>query len=300
MAGGALADFFSVRTFRIDLSWSSPNGILDLPAVTLSGFDFLFAIAFILGLLSLNLLTAFREEGEVDRETALNELMAGLSSVTRPVSSVPAVGAVSAASYGYVKRIPGADVALGVTAYQLASSARTAVASIRRGRDVTEEVQSRVRDSLTEAAERMDDVGDHGLELARQVTRGAVHAGNELEERTESVARAAAVGVIRTLGRLPVLPRDAVQGAAYGTIQGAMESGNAPAEFVSGLLEAAREAAPELGITESEADQAAALGILNAGAAESEETLAAVRRALPEDLMNADERGRPEGEEPTA
>ena len=290
VAGGALADFFSVRTFRIDLSWSSPNGILDLPAVTLSGFDFLFAIAFILGLLSLNLLTAFREEGEVDRETALNDLMAGMSAVTRPVSSVPAVGAVSAASYGYVKRIPGADVALGVTAYQLAASARTAVASIRRGRDVTEEVQSRVRDSLAEAAERMDDVGDHGLELARQVTRGAVHAGNELEERTESVARAAAVGVIRALGRLPVLPRDAVQGAAYGTIQGAMESGNAPAEFVSGLLEAAREAAPEMGMTEDEATLAATGGIISASAAAGQEALDAVLEVLPDELRDSYER----------
>ena len=290
VAGGALADFFSVRTFRIDLSWSSPNGIFDLPAVTLSGFDFLFAIAFILGLLSLNLLTAFREEGEVDRETALNELMAGMSSVTRPVSSVPAVGAVSAASYGYVKRIPGADVALGVTAYQLAASAQTAVASIRRGRNVTEEVQSRVRDSLTEAAERMDDVGDHGLELARQVTRGAVHAGNEIEERTESVARAAAIGVIRALGRLPVLPRDAVRGAAYGTVEGALESGSAPAEMISVIFEAARETATDLGMTEDEATLAATGGIISASAAAGQEALDAVLEVLPDELRDSYER----------
>ncbi len=53
VVGGALADFFSVRAFRIDLSWSSPSGTLELPALTLTGFDFLFPIAFILGLLSL-------------------------------------------------------------------------------------------------------------------------------------------------------------------------------------------------------------------------------------------------------
>ena len=107
VVGGALADFFSVRVFRIDFSWSSPNGLFELPAVTLTGFDFLFAIAFILGLFSLNLLAALREEGEIGRESALNELMAGSAPMVRAMSSVPGVGAVSAASYGYLRRVPG-------------------------------------------------------------------------------------------------------------------------------------------------------------------------------------------------
>ena len=165
VVGEALADFFSVRTFRIDLSWASPSGIFELPAVTLTGFDFLFAIAFVLGLISLNMLTEFQEEGEVDRETALNELMAGMSSVVRPVSSVPGLGAVSAASYGYLSRIPGADVALGVTAYQMASSTQAAVASIRRGRSMAEEVQSRVREAIEETVEQ----GNRLLFLSTQI-----------------------------------------------------------------------------------------------------------------------------------
>ena len=156
VVGGALADFFSVRVFRIDLSWSSPNGLFELPAVTLAGFDFLFAIAFILGFLSLNLLSAIREEGEVGRDKALSELMAGVAPAMRPVSSVPAVGAVSAATYGYIKRVPGADVALGVMAYQLASSTQVAAASAARGRGVAQEVQDRVGDVLEETVDRME------------------------------------------------------------------------------------------------------------------------------------------------
>ncbi len=284
VVGGALADFFSVRTFAIDLSWVSPSGVFELPAVTLTGFDFLFAIAFILGLISLNMLTGLTEEGEVDRETALNELMAGMTSVMRPVSSVPAVGAFSAASYGYIRRIPGADVALGVMAYQMASSTQAAVASIRRGRSMTEEVQSRVREAIEETVERMDDVGDHGLELARHATRGAVHAGNELEERTESVARSAAIGVIRTMGRLPVRPRDVMHGAAYGTMQGALESGNIPEEFVSAIYEAARETATELGMTENEATLAATGGIISASVAAGQYALDAVLEVLPDEM----------------
>ena len=287
LVGGALADFFSVRVFRIDFSWSSPNGLFELPAVTLTGFDFLFAIAFILGLLSLDLLAALREEGEIGRETALNELMAGSAPMVRAMSSVPGVGAVSAASYGYLRRVPGADVALGVTAYQLASYTQAAVASAGRGRNLAREVQTRVGNVLEETVERMEDVGEHGLELARHATRGAVHAGNEAGEQAERVARAAAVGTLRALGRLPVSLRDAVHGAGYGTVQGALEAGQDPAQMAVAAMEAAREIAPELGITEEEAAAAAAMGVLDAAAVAGDETLAAVRAALPDELAEA-------------
>ena len=280
--GGALADFFSVRAFRIDLSWSSPNGVFELPALTLTGHDFLFAIAFILGLLTLNLLAALREEGELSRETALNELMALAVPVMRPVSSVPGFGTVSAASYGYIKRVPGADVALGVMAYQLASSAQAAVASADRGRGLAQEVQSRVGHVLEETVDRMEDVGDHGLELARHTTRGAMHAGSELGEQAERVARAAAVGTLRTLARLPVSLGEALSGAGYGAVQGALEAGHEPSEVAAAVLDAAREVAPELGLTEDEAAAAVAEGAMDAASSAGGEALAAVRAALPE------------------
>ena len=63
IAGGLLADYFSVRALTIDFGWISPGGVLELQAISLSGFDFLFVIAFLVGLLSLNLLVALREEG---------------------------------------------------------------------------------------------------------------------------------------------------------------------------------------------------------------------------------------------
>ena len=289
LVGGALADFFSVRVFRIDFSWSSPNGLFELPAVTLTGFDFLFAIAFILGLLSLNLLAALREEGEIGRESALNELMAGSAPMVRAMSSVPGVGAVSAASYGYLRRVPGADVALGVTAYQLASYTQAAVASAGRGRNLAREVQTRVGNVLEETVDRVEDVGEHGLELARHATRGAAHAGAEAGEQAERVARAAAVGTLRALGGLPVSLWEAVRGAGYGTVQGALEAGHDPAQMAVAAMEAAREIAPELGITEEEAAAAAAMGVLDAAAVAGDETLAAVRAALPDELAEAGE-----------
>ncbi len=113
IVGGVLADFFSVRHFRIDLTWATPGNVIELPAVTLTGHDFLFVLSFVIGLLSLNLLAGLQEEGAVGRDVAMRELTAGMGPALRAASTVPGVTAVSAASYGYLRRVPGADVALG-------------------------------------------------------------------------------------------------------------------------------------------------------------------------------------------
>ena len=199
VAGGLMADFFAVRTLGVDLSWISPNGVLELPALSLTGFDFLFAIAFVLGLLSLNLLVALREEGELPRETALGELAGRGGPAARAVSSVPGLGAVSAFSYGYLKRVPGADVALGVTAYQVAASAQAAASSASRGRELVRDVASAVGGVVGEAIDEVEDAAGRGLELARHATRGAAHVGEDLTGQVGRVARGAVLGTLRTL-----------------------------------------------------------------------------------------------------
>ena len=135
MVGGLAVDYFSSRSFAIQFSWSSPGEVFNLPVLSLSSSDFLFAIAFPVGSLSLNMLVALREEGEVRRDIALAGLTVSVAPMARAVSSVPGLNAVSAFSYGYLKRIPGAHVAMGVSTHQLASSTRPpwprrAVASI--------------------------------------------------------------------------------------------------------------------------------------------------------------------------
>ena len=174
---------------------------LELPALSLTGFDFLFVIAFLVGLFSLNLLVALREEGEVPRDTALGELAARAAPAARAVSSVPGLGAVSAFSYGYLKRVPGADVALGVTAYQIAASTQAAVSSAARGGVMVRDVAGVVGGVLEEVIDEMEDVAGQGLELARHATRGAVQVGDELADQVGGVARGAVLGTLHTLGR---------------------------------------------------------------------------------------------------
>ena len=288
IVGGLLADFFSVRTFRLDLSWASPNGVVELPALTLSGFDFLFAFTFVLGLLSLNLLAALREQGAMPRDVALSQLTGGMDPIMRVVSSVPGVNAVSAVSYGYLKRLPGADVALGVMAYQLASSTQATVASVDRGRVLATDVERRVANALEETIGETEDVAGHGLELARHATRGAIHIGDDLAEQMGRVARGAVLGTLRTLGGNRFSPLDSLRGAGYRAVQGAVESGQDSATAAAAAIGAAREAAQELGVSSHEAAAAMAEGVVTAAEAAGEETLRAVRDSLPVELAQAE------------
>ena len=288
--GGLVADYFSVRSLDLSVTWSAPGGITDLPAVSLSGFEFLFGMAFVLGLLSLNLLAPLREEGEVSRDTALAELMAGMAPAARAVSSIPGLNMVSSLSYGYLRHIPGADVAIGVTAYQLAASTQAAVVSAGRGRAGATEIAHRVGNVLGYTARRMTDAAENGLELARHATRGAVHAAGDVTEELGSVTQGAMLGTLRTLHQLQVAPAEALRGAAHGVIQGAVEAQRDLAGAVEAALAAARAAASEMGITDEEAATAAAAGIREAAQALEAEDFEAVIAALPESVSRgADE-----------
>ena len=284
IAGGLMADYFSDRSLGLDLTWTSPSGVLGLPALSLTGFDFLFVIAFLVGLFSLNLLIALREEGEVPREAALGELSARAAPAARAVSSVPGLGAVSAFSYGYLKRVPGADVALGVTAYQIAASTQAAVSSAARGGVMVRDVAGVVGGVLEEVIDEMEDVAGQGLELARHATRGAVQVGDELADQVGGVARGAVLGTLRALADQPVAPLDALRGAGYGAVQGAVEAGADAAEAVAHALAAAREIAGELGVTGDKAAATLAAGALDAATASGEKVLRAVRKVLPAEL----------------
>ena len=278
--GGVLADYFSVRTLRMDFSWTDPGGVADFPALALTGFDFLFVIAFALGLLSLNLLVALREVGETPRDVALSELAASAGLAARAVSSVPGLGAVSSFSYGYLKRVPGADVAIGVTAYELAESTRFAVSSASLGRALVRDLASSVGGAVDAALSGMGGVAGQGVELARHATRGALQAGDALRGQAGTVARAAVLGTLRSLAARRVPPLDALFGAGYGAVQGAVEAGEDPAEAAAQAVDAAREAAAELGVDADTAARRLAAGALRAAAASGRDALDAVRRAV--------------------
>ena len=292
--GGFLADYFATKTLRFDFTWISQTGAVEVPALQLVGFDFVFVIAFVFSLMSLNLLVALQERGALPRDVALAELMVHATPARRALTSLPVLGSLSSMSYGYLKRLPGADVALGVTAYQLAASTQAAVTSAGKGRMLVREVAQAVGDVVEDAIDEMGDFAGQGLELARHATRGAVHVSDDLTDQVGRAARGAVLGTIRTLTRRQVPFLVALRGAGYGVVQGTLESGGSAADAATQALEAARQAAEELGVSPEAADTAFVSGAMEAAEASGEQAVQTVREAFPTELTGIWEYGQDE------
>lgn len=148
--GGLVADFFVPRQLSLTFTWIDPVSSIQLPALSIIGRDFLFAIAFIVGLITLGILARIREEGEVGREAILESMMTPIREFSQPMSSVPGLTFLSNFPFGFLKRvpIPGLDVALGVTVYEIAEMARTATSATVRGRRVTKRLGKALESGL--------------------------------------------------------------------------------------------------------------------------------------------------------
>ncbi len=281
LVGGYFADFFSVRSFQISAEWVDPAQVILLPAFSLTGYDFLFLISFILGLLSLNALSKVQEEGEVDRQVVLDELMGQSSDMTRVFNSVPGMRFAVQAPYNYLRNIPGVDVATGVTVYQLAASTRAASAAASRGRASANDVANGVSGAVTRIATHIDSGGASAAEIALHATRGAINAAdNSVRGNVPVIAQGDMVGVMRALQDISVNPIQVLRGATRGAIRGAQEANVHVPTVAVHSVEGARQAASEMGLSEETAVQHAIEIALSEAEAIGEDELLEVQNAL--------------------
>ncbi|MFO7869909.1 MAG: MFS transporter [Kiritimatiellia bacterium] len=75
LLGGMLADFFSARELALSLTWSDPLRELSMYALNFKALDFVFLIAFAVGMFALHKLAAVNETGEVPQEKVVGELL---------------------------------------------------------------------------------------------------------------------------------------------------------------------------------------------------------------------------------
>ena len=292
LLGGYLADFFTARQLGLVFTWTDPIHSIQVPVFSIIGFDFLFCITFILGLLTLSALVAFREEGEVGREVVLDTLFAPMRHAVRPMSSVPGLNFLSQFPYAILRRVPvpGLDVALGVTAYQLADVAKTATVAVMRGQRRVTRIAKALEKTLTSIRGTANDMQTHGSEVVRQTARGTMHAKEDTDLDITRLARLAVLSIASAFGQTQMDPREILREAGYGVVQGAGETGLDLAEAAIHAIEAGKEVADKVHLSEKEAAAYVAQGALEAAAAMGTEELAQVMTSLSEDVLPTDQK----------
>ncbi len=91
LIGGTLGDVFELRQLSIPILWSSPEAEMAIQAISLQGLDFVFLLAFILGLYSLQRLRSVTEEGEASEREVMDELIQEMATPLRSLSTVAGV-----------------------------------------------------------------------------------------------------------------------------------------------------------------------------------------------------------------
>ncbi|MBN1191958.1 MAG: MFS transporter [Dehalococcoidales bacterium] len=285
LCGGLLADFFSKRQLNLTFTWIDPSGTVQLPALSIIGFDFLFGIAFILGVITLGTLATVREQGEVGREVILESLFFPTREMSRPMSSVPAYNLLANFPLGILKKvsIPGIDVALGVTAYQIAEMARAATVAAANGKRLTRKLAGALENGLSGIwkDKEKEEVKTHGQEIARQAARGAMHAAVDTPFVAEQLVLPVTSGVVEVTSHAGTDPLNSIAGASQGIIQGAVETGADLQTAVTQAIEAIKQAAAEADIPEEVAISKASESMLETAQAMGADIFKQVKEALP-------------------
>ena len=292
LIGGAFVDYFSVRHLQIAVEWVSPSTVVGFPALFLTGYDFLFAIAFILGLFTLSLLGKIREEGEADRDEVMDEMIQQTRSNLRSLNSVPGLSVLShfpVSSLRYVPGIPGLDVAVGVTAYQIASSTRMAVEGVTRGGAAARQIQTRVNRTVGDLARQVDDLGKQGVDVALGATLGAIHAAQDTEIETERLTEESIRGTIGALSKTSAAPADILRGAIQGVIRGASETNLQISAVALQSIKAAGNASSMLKMSKQEASQLASQVVVETAEELGGQDETEIKRAMLSELIGRSE-----------
>ncbi len=294
LLGGAFVDFFSVRHLKVAVEWVDPERVVSFPAMFLTGYDFLFTVAFVLGLFTLGTLARIKEEGEAESEVVLEELMSQTRENLRALNFVPGLSFVTRlplAGLRYLPPIPGLNVAANVTAYQIASSIRYTVEGIAFGAGTARQAQSRINQVVARAGQESRDISRQGAAIAFGATQGSMRAIAKSGLGTGRLVRSSVRGALTAVSRAGGHPADAVRGAVSGAIHGANDANLEVGQVVAESLDAVRESAAELGLSEQEIVKYATEAAIGAAEELAQEPQEQVREAVLDELMTHAEEG---------
>lgn len=89
IVGGVLATFFAVRELAISISWAEPTRTMSMYALNFRALDFLFLIAFFVGLYALHRLSRVQEEGHVTEGEVKKQLILEVTAPIKRILGVP-------------------------------------------------------------------------------------------------------------------------------------------------------------------------------------------------------------------
>jgi hypothetical protein len=115
-----------------------------------------------------------------------------------------------------------------------------------------------------------------------------MHAVDEKPVSGKKLAHTVATSVVEASSHAGVSPMNGILGASQGIIQGASETGIDLGEATFQTIEAAKEVAAHIGLTEEAAVGKAAEGALQAAEAIGPEAVAEVVESLPEEILALD------------
>ncbi len=281
--GGILADFFSPRQLVFNFTWVDPLSFIQFPVLSIVGFDFLFGITFIFGLVILAILTRIHEKGGVSREVVLESLVIPNQRSSSPMSFFPSNSFLGDFPLGFIKKmpVPGLDVAVGVTIYQIAEVARVVTLATVRGQRRIKKLSRALESSLAGVWKDKKEMKEHGIEITQQVARGAMHVVNEENMDMEKLVSTVTTGVVEVSCKAGVGHLDSISGTSQGIILGAAETGTDISETTLQVIKTVKEMAAQTGISEESAVAKAVEGALQAAEAIGQEAVAEVSESLP-------------------
>ncbi len=287
--GGIFVDFFSVRRFEISIGWVDPARTVEFPAVFLTGYDFLFALAFLFGLVTLSVLGRVKEEGESNREAVMSELAAQTRENLRVLNSVPGMNLVGSLPLGrrrFVPAVAGLDIAAGVTAFQLAASIRSVATTAVRSGATARQVQARVNQVVSRTVQETENVARDAPALAFGAVQGAIQAAVGTGIGAGRLVRSSVLGAIDTTAQSAADPLDAIRGAVVGAIHSGYETGLNLDSVATNAIRAARESASQLDLSQEEVATYAAQAAVDAAAELPQSHRAQVRQAALDALLH--------------
>jgi MFS family permease len=265
LAGGLLADYFGSRHLNLTFNWTDPAASFQFQLITLNGLDFLFGIAFIIGIPVLGLLATIREQGEVSKEEVLESLMTQAREFSRPISSGMSFNLLSYFPLINLKHVPlvGLDVALGVTIYQFAHMAKMASLASIHSRNIIIKML-RVLEQIFIGIWRYGQINMEmdGVAVAREAAYQAINTQGRMPLDVDSLENAVMLSVVKAVSQAGARPEDAVLGASQGILRAAVEARIDPGLATYQIIKIAEAIAPQIGLSREKAVNNASEGVM--------------------------------------